>query len=158
MDLNICVVKKISSVVISCQSAVKLDLQKLLNLTILHLSKTIKTLQIKICSTQINYWLTSSSQIWIFFISCQSAVKFGPQNSKMRLKAHSKQCFTKHTSDQPSSTKLQILTFHGWNFSSILWKKIHQLSISCQTLPSKTAKSDTVRLLYSKQNIVQYTS
>ena len=129
MDLNICVVKKISSVVISCQSAVKLDLQKLLNLTILHLSKTIKTLQIKVCSTQINYWLRSSSQIWIFFISCQSAVKFGPQNSKMGLKAHSKQCFTKHTSDQPSSTKLQILTFHGWNFSSILWKKF----ISCQS-------------------------
>ena len=113
MDLTIYVVKKISSAVISCQSAVKLDLQKLLNLTILHLSKTIKTLQIKVCSTQINYWLRSSSQIWIFFISCQSAVKFGPQNSKMGLKAHSKQCFTKHTSDQPSSTKLQILAFQG---------------------------------------------
>ena len=36
-------------------------------------------------------------------------------------------------------------------------KKIHQLSISCQTLPSKTAKFDTVRLLNSNQNIVQYT-
>ena len=70
----------------------------------------------------------------LFFISCQSAVKFGPQNSKMRLKAPSKQCFTKHTSDQPSSTKLQILTFHGWNFSSILWKKNSSAVISCQSV------------------------
>ena len=44
MDLNIQVVKKNSSAVISCQSAVKLNLQKLLNLTQLAPSTINKTL------------------------------------------------------------------------------------------------------------------
>ena len=47
MNLNIFDVKKTPSAVISCQSAVKVDLQKLLNLTLIHLTKTDKTLKLK---------------------------------------------------------------------------------------------------------------
>ena len=50
---------------------------------------------------------------------------------------YSKQCFIGHSS---SSVKFQTQTNHKLTFSSKLSKKFRQLSISCQTLPSKTAK------------------
>ena len=134
-----------SKKIISCQSAVKLDLQKLLNLT---LSVSGQVVENQLSITQLNSNLQK--------INLKPLKNFEELNFKFlhQLKLGTNLNFKplwkvyivltiKHTSDWPSSVKFSTLTNHRLNLWFKMSKKIYscqQLSISCQTLPSKTAK------------------